>query len=200
MLAHELALPFAPPAVAAALAFGRTRPLWPGLARSTTGSRLFVQMLGVGFDAHVVHQLRVPLKRMLGRGAYVVQSLRELPRYGYPPIRLRVDGQETQAASVIVSKGRLYGGRYLLAPDACPGKPGFSVALFDHSGPAAALFYGAALPVNQLSWVGGIRHGRAQKIEFIGNAGLPSQTDGDAAGDAPLCVVDASAPIRVVVG
>src|SRR5487761_2782783 len=32
VLAHEYALPFAPRAVAAALAFGRTRPLWPGLA------------------------------------------------------------------------------------------------------------------------------------------------------------------------
>ena len=33
VLAHELALPFEPRAVAAALAFGRTRPLWPGVAR-----------------------------------------------------------------------------------------------------------------------------------------------------------------------
>ena len=33
VLAHELALPFAPRAVAAALAFGRTRPLWPGMVR-----------------------------------------------------------------------------------------------------------------------------------------------------------------------
>src|SRR5271155_2776697 len=47
VLAHELSLPFAPRAVAAALAFGRTRTLWPGVARGADGSRLFVQMLGV---------------------------------------------------------------------------------------------------------------------------------------------------------
>src|SRR3954454_17661326 len=47
VLAHELALPFAPRAVAAALAFGRTRLLWPGMARGAEASRLFVQMLGV---------------------------------------------------------------------------------------------------------------------------------------------------------
>jgi len=46
-----------------ALKPGRTRPLWPGVVRGTEGSRLFVQMLGVGFDARVVHQLSVPLKR-----------------------------------------------------------------------------------------------------------------------------------------
>ena len=61
VLANELGLPFAPGAVAHALAFGRTRPLWPGLASGPGGSRLFVQMLGVGFDAHVVQQLSFPL-------------------------------------------------------------------------------------------------------------------------------------------
>ena len=33
VLAHELGLPFSPKAVAAALAFGRTTTLWPGVAR-----------------------------------------------------------------------------------------------------------------------------------------------------------------------
>jgi len=200
VLAHELSLPFAPHAVAAALAFGRTRILWPGLARGPDSSRLFVQMLGVGFDAHVVHRLSLPLKRVLGRGAYVVQSLHEVLRYEYLPIRVQLDEQEVQASSVIVSKGRLYGGRYLLAPDACPGEPGFSVSLFEHSGPAAALLYGAALPINQLSRIGGVRRMRARHIEFIGNTRVPMQTDGDAAGSVPLSVADAPAPIQVVVG
>src|SRR5487761_2729152 len=64
VLAHELSLPFAPRAIAAALAFGRTRPLWPGLAAGRETHRLFVQMLSAGFDAHVVHRLPVPLKRV----------------------------------------------------------------------------------------------------------------------------------------
>jgi YegS/Rv2252/BmrU family lipid kinase len=200
VLAHELALPFAPRAVAAALAFGRTRMLWPGIARGASESRLFVQMIGVGFDAHVVHALPLPLKRIMGRGAYVVQSLREVVRYGYPPIHLRLDEQETQAASVIVSKGRLYGGRYLLAPDARPAEPGFSVVLFERSGPMAALCYGAALPTNRLGRATGVRHVRARRIEFIGKAVLSAQTDGDPATCMPLSVVDAPGPIAVVVG
>lgn len=199
VLAQELSLPFAPRAVAAALAFGRTQMLWPGVARGTEESRLFVQMLGVGFDAHVVHRLPLPLKRVLGRGAYVVQSLREVLRYDYAPIRVRLDEQETQAASVIVSKGRLYGGRYLLAPEAQPNEPGFSVMLFERSGPVAALCYGAALPLNRLAEAPGVRHVRARRIEFIGNAKAPVQSDGDAARYVPLSVTDAPGPIPVVV-
>ena len=202
VLAHELGLPFAPPAVAAALAFGRTRTLWPGMAhlQSSGTDRLFVQMLGVGLDAQVVHRLSDPLKHLIGRGAYVAQTLRELVRYPYQPVQLRVDGQEMRAASAIVSKGRLYAGRYLLAPGACSSEPGFSLALFEHNGPFSAMMYGAALPMNLLSRAPGLRLMRARRVEFFGNEAQPAQADGDAAGSTPLTVTDAGGPIEVVVG
>jgi YegS/Rv2252/BmrU family lipid kinase len=200
VLAHELGLPFAPRPVAAALAFGRTCTLWPGQANSTDGTRLFVQMLGVGFDAQVVHNLPFRLKKVLGKGAYVIQSLREMSRYPFPPIRMRIDGVEAESSSVIVSKGRLYGGRFHVAADAVPGEPGFSVVLFGRSGPAAAMMYGAALPLNLLGQAPGVRHVRAREIEFLQNAAVPAQTDGDRAGCAPLSVSDAPAPIQIVVG
>jgi len=199
VLAHELGLSFAPAAIAAGLAFGRTRPLWPGLARSPGRERLFVQMLGVGFDAQVVHRLSLPLKRFLGKGAYVVQSLREMVRYRHPVLRLRLDGVEVEAGSAIVSKGRLYGGRYTLAPAATPGEPGFQVALFGHGGTAGVLLYGAALPLNLLPRAPGLRLIRAREVELLGTP-VPAQADGDAAGHTPLTITDAPAPLRVVVG
>ncbi len=200
VLAHELALPFAPRAVAAALAFGRTRTLWPGMARGADCSRLFVQMLGIGFDAHVVHRLPVSLKRAFGRGAYALQTLHDAMSYRYPPITVRLDDQETQAASVIVSKGRFYAGRYLLAPDAVSAEPGFSVSLFRHGGACAALMYGATLPFDLLGRAPGVRQVRARRVDVVGNVAIPVQADGDPAGYAPLSVVDAPGPIEVVIG
>jgi diacylglycerol kinase (ATP) len=200
VLAHELSLPFSPRTTAAALAFGRTRTLWPGLVHGTGVSRLFVQMLGVGFDASVVRNLPVPLKRALGRGAYVCQTLRELVRYPFEPIGVTLDGQAMQAASVIVTKGTLYGGRYTLAPEAVPSEPGFSVVLFDTYGPGAALLYGAALPLNLLARAPGIRRLRARHLDFGGIAGSYAQADGDTVNWAPLCVTDAARSIQIVIG
>jgi diacylglycerol kinase (ATP) len=200
VLAHELGLPFSPKAVAAALAFGRTTTLWPGVASSAQGDRLFVQMLGVGFDAHVVRRVSFPMKRLFGKGAYVLRSLAELTRYDYAPIRVRIDDVETRAASVIVSKGRLYGGRFRLAADAVPGAPGFSVMLFDRGGPWSALMYGAALPLNLLGRAPGVRQIRADRVDFIGNEPLPAQADGDPAGCGINSVTNAASPIQVVVG
>jgi diacylglycerol kinase family enzyme len=203
VLAHELGLPFAPRAVAAALAFGRTSTLWPGLAANGVGSRLFVQMLGVGFDAHVVHHLSPRLKRATGRTAYVLQTVRECARYRFQPVRVAIDGVVSEVGSVIVSKGRLYGGRYLLAPDASPHRPGFSVVTFERAGVLPALMYGAALPLNLLWRAPGVRHARAESVELLDAAAArhaPAQADGDAAGCAPLTIRDAAAPIEVVVG
>ena len=203
VLAHEYALPFAPRAVAAALAFGRTRLLWPGLAESgeppAESARLFVQMLGVGFDAEVVRRLPLGLKKVFGRGAYVWQTLRELARYAFPPIALRLDGVAVEAASAIVTKGRLYGGRYLLAPEADSSAQGFSVVLFDQTGWQAALRGAIALPLGRLGGIAGVRRVRAREIEFLGLGTAPGQADGDPVGQAPRLVRDAAQPIPLVV-
>ncbi len=199
VMAHELDLPFAPRAVAAALAFGRTRVVWPGLALSGAKSRLFVQMLGAGFDAQVVHHLPLALKRALGRGSYVLQSMRELSRYSYPPIALCVDGVEMHTRSVVVTKGHLYAGTYMLAPGATPTLKGFTVALCNADGPLATMAYGMALPLNLMPRMRGVRLIRAEHVE-ISSLGIPAQADGDAAGAGPIVVRDAPAPINVVVG
>ncbi len=199
VLARELHLPFGARNVASTLVSDTVMTLWPGIARSAGGSRLFVQMLGIGFDAHVVHHISRPVKRVLGRGAYVVQTLRELPRYKFEAMRVSVDGVMHDAGSVIVSKGRLYGGPYMLAPEASPGSPGFSVVLFKHGGIGSALLAGAALPLNMITRLPGMVRMRAHDIAF-GLQVLPAQSDGDPAGCTPLHVTDARSPIAVVVG
>lgn len=197
VLAHELGLPFAPSQVAAALAFSRTRPIWPGIAEDSCGERLFVQMLGTGFDAEVVHHLDLGLKRRLGRTAYVLQGLRETTRYSFPAITLTLDGEPTSAGSVIVTKGRYYAGHYTIAPQASPFQPGFTVVMFDRAGPLSALAYGTALTLDQIGRMPGIRIRQASIIHIA--AGL-TQADGDPAGSGPLTIRDAALPIDVVVG
>lgn len=200
VLAHELGLPNAAREVASILASGRSRTLWPGIAYGPQGRRLFVQMLGIGFDAQVVHNVSRPVKRALGRGAYVIQTLRELPRYGFARMQVGIDGVQHEAGGVIVSKGCLYGGPYMLAPDAVPGERGFSVVLFERASIASALLAGAALPMNLMQRLPGLRRLRGHEIAVSTKTALPAQSDGDPAGSTPLRVVDALAPIQVLTG
>ncbi len=206
VLAHELGLPGAAAEVASVLAAGRSRLLWPGVAHGPEGHRLFVQMLGIGFDAHVVHHISRPVKRALGRGAYVVQTLRELTRYGFGRMQVTIDGVPHETGGIIICKGGLYGGPYMLAPEAVPGERGFSVVLFEHASIVSAMLAGAALPLNMMQRLPGLRRLRGYEIAVSTDVGagngvaLPAQSDGDPAGSTPLRVVDAQAPIQVLAG
>ncbi len=201
VLAKEYGLSTSPRAIANALAYQRTQPLWPGIADMQGRDHVFVQMVGLGFDGAVVHGLRPGMKRMIGRGAYVWQSMWESVAYRFPPVRLTVDGKTYQAASVVVSKGRLYGGPYLLAPNAVSTAPGFQVALFENPGTVPALLSGAALPLGLLPRCPGVRVIAGSHIEFApGSGAIMTQSDGDALVGMPAAVVDADSPIRLVVG
>jgi diacylglycerol kinase family enzyme len=201
VLAKEYRLSTGPRAIANALAYKRTEVLWPGIAQMEGGQHVFVQMVGLGFDGAVVHGLQPLLKRAIGRGAYVWQSIWESVAYGFPKLRLRVDGKDYEASSVVVSKGRLYGGPYLLAPNAASYQPGFQVALFENSGTLAALLSGAALPLGLLPRCPGVRVVAGMHVEFAtGNGTILTQSDGDAMPGTPHAVINASHSIPIVVG
>ena len=198
VFAWELGIPVRPEAAARLLAEGEARVLHPGEVRFADGrTRLFVQMLGAGFDAAVVANLDLRLKRRIGRGAYVWGAVRELGRYRFPPLRVVFEEQERRASSVIVSKGRLYAGRHLLAPGAEMAQPGFQVALFGGSGPVAAAAYGAALPLNLLPRMPGLLLRPATWLRIEGE-GVAVQADGDPVGWLPVEVRVAPDPLRVV--
>ncbi len=84
VLAKEYKLSTTPRAIANTLAYKRCQRLWPGVAQLPGGQRVFVQMLGLGFDGAVVKGVQPMLKRAIGKGAYVWQSLWESVAYRFP--------------------------------------------------------------------------------------------------------------------
>ncbi|MBR0654188.1 diacylglycerol/lipid kinase family protein [Plastoroseomonas arctica] len=198
VLAWEMGLAMRPEDAAGRLASGRMVELRPGLARFSDGrARLFVQMLGAGFDAAVVRDLDTGLKRRIGKGAYVLETLRQLHRYQFPRITVDMDGEIHHATSAIITKGRLYAGRYRLAPEAKQGEPGFHVALFSARGWLSTAVLGAALPLNLLPSMPGVRLLRASRVSLTGE-GVPVQADGDAAGTLGMTVADMPGPLRLI--
>lgn len=199
VLAHEIGVAFRPDRNAASLLAGRVAMLHPGLLQAGGQTRLFLQMAGVGFDAQVVHRLSLPLKRRIGRSAYAVQSCREVGRYPFPLLDVTLDGQRHAAFGVIVSKGRYYGGRYTIAPDATPHAPGFTVTLLDRGGAVFATKAALALLADRAGALGGTRRIRAQRIEVASSMPVPVQCDGDPAGHTPAVMTAAMESLRVIV-
>src|SRR5271169_6342338 len=111
VLANEISLSRDPRLLAQVIADGTPKPIWPGRA----GDRLFLAMIGVGFDAEVLGALDPYLRRRIGKLGYIWAILLCLWRYRRAEFVVGIEGGEYRAASVIVTTGRLYAGRFVIA-------------------------------------------------------------------------------------
>jgi YegS/Rv2252/BmrU family lipid kinase len=179
VLARELEILGSVERVVANLLQGRVVPIRLGRADSSAGTRHFIMMAGVGFDAHVVATVSLALKRWIGKGAYAVASLRRLLNYRADLYRVIVDDVPFQAASVIVARGRFYAGSFVIAPPSRLEQPALHACLFELAGRRHVIRYGNAMLRNRLHETEAYRVLPAQRVEVLGHEGEPVQGDGD---------------------
>ncbi|MGH8545632.1 MAG: diacylglycerol/lipid kinase family protein, partial [Gammaproteobacteria bacterium] len=184
VLAAEIGLRTDPATVARCVALGQPRPIALGAA----DGRRFILMAGAGFDANVVAGVSGPMKRWLGKGAYVLAALRQLLGAGLPVYEVRTDNTVHHAASVIVANARHYGGRFVCAPEASLESDTLQVCLFERGGRLAAIGYGLALVTGRLPDLASYRLIEARRIELRGRPGEPLQGDGDIIGQLDVAI------------
>ena len=195
VLARELAIPFAPEAAAHLILSGAGATVWPGMVEDAKHARLFVQMAGIGFDASVVHWLPSRLKRAVGRTAYVLTMLGAALRYRFPTLRVQVDGTAYHAHGVVVSKGRLYGGRFVICRTGIQHEAGFRVIMLETAGIPATLRMGWALLRGRVERMRDVRIVTGRDIEVHAATPVPVQVDGDVLGMTPVRIRDAGRPL-----
>jgi diacylglycerol kinase (ATP) len=204
VLAHELGLGFSAAAVARTMTAGRALVMQPGEAANGTGARCFSLMAGAGFDAKVVAGVSAPLKRRLGRAAYVWRSLVEARRYRPVRYQVEIDGVRHEASSVIVTRSRHYAGPYVVAPKAALGEPLLHVCLFERWGRSHTFRYGLALLLGRLPRTTGYRvvTGRTVRVSVLSDAGerreQPVQIDGDDALTLPVSIGLSAGAVRLL--
>ncbi len=207
VLAAEIGQAITPAAIAKTVAEGAPQSICLGRAsfhdatakdKGGPRERVFVMMAGAGFDAHVVEHVNLGLKRLIGKGAYVWESARQLACFGFPRYRVTIDGKAHDAASVIIANGRHYGGRYVGAPEARLADPCLYALLFERGGRLATLRYGAALVGDRLPYLPDVRLVAAREIVIEGPAGDPVQGDGDLLARLPVRVSLLPEALRLV--
>jgi diacylglycerol kinase (ATP) len=195
VLAAEIGLATDPAAVAHTVLHGRVSEVAVGIANG----RRFLMMAGVGFDAQVVAGIVPRLKKMLGKGAYVLETFRQLLHYRFPRFHFVIDGQPYEGASAIIAKGHFYAGRFVCAPDARLESPSFQVCLFRSGGPFAVLYYGTAMMLGLVPRLPDVALVTGTRIEVQGPAGDPVQGDGDTLAAMPLSVSLAPERLKLLV-
>jgi diacylglycerol kinase family enzyme len=221
-LIRELGLPTNPVRAATAIRDGGVRPIYLGQidpagkaseSRGGVGShashgmgegatqaptiahRLFILMVGAGFDASIVRSVP-PGKKKLGMFAYMVAGIIQLFRYDYSTIIFRVDGREVKGTSGIIAKARCYGGPFAIVPHVRLDRPELVLCLFKGRGPITYMKY-------TLGVIAGVHH-RMRDVEFHTGSTIeiespvPLQADGEAIGFGPARVTIVPETLNIV--
>jgi diacylglycerol kinase (ATP) len=194
IIAKELKLPHNPVQAARELPLWKPRRIALGVAvgspqpaaSASPVHRYFLSVAGIGYDAYVISRLAVDFKMSLGVVAYVLEAIKQVMRYSFPPVVCRTDGYQTRATFAVVQRTSRYAGWFRTAPRQSVIKPQFGVSLYKSRHRLRYFLYGAAILARQT--LPDIEQMDVRKIEFA--AETPGtkvyfELDGEVAGILP---------------
>jgi len=181
VLAWELDLPRNPRGLVRLIEENETLKVCPGIANG----RRIILMASVGLDARAVAAVKTTAKRMIGGGAYLLAALTAL-RQTPPCYKVTVDGRDFEAATVIVSRARRYGGPFSLTPDAGLETGALQIVMMRSYGLVPAVRYALALAFGRLHQLHDVMVVPGRKVSIDGPRDEPVQIDGDIVTRLPL--------------
>ncbi|MBX2829659.1 MAG: YegS/Rv2252/BmrU family lipid kinase [Rhodospirillales bacterium] len=168
----------------------------PGLVNG----RAFFLMVGMGADADTVANVSLKLKRMIGKGAYVLEGLRNIIFPRHRDFEVNIGRENYRVSGVVVTHAQHYGGEFIISPTANLTDNGFDVVLMPGNGVGALSRYGLALTLNRLHEQSDVSVVRAERITITSHCGpAPLQIDGESAGKLPCEISLSPYPVRLMV-
>jgi YegS/Rv2252/BmrU family lipid kinase len=166
------------------------------------GDQHFVCFAGIGFDAHVAHNLPSERKRRFGAMAYFLTSAQRIGAYRKAPHRAKitVDGEthEMEFLILVVSNIRKYGGGLIPAPHAKVDDGLLDVCIFPKANYLNIMKQMAATTKGKHLDLPGIRHFQGRDIVIETESDEQIQLDGDAwPGSSPFCISVVPKSLRV---
>ncbi len=182
VLAHEIGLKLNSTSIANAIAFGEAKPIYLG----NLNGNVFLLMASVGFDSRVVAQVSTKLKKIVGKGAYLISAVKVLLQYSSPKLIISTKEKRYKGNWVIISKSSCYGGKFRLAPEADLKRPDFIVTVFKGEKRKHIFLNICSIILGQVKRCPETQVFSTQELTIEGEAIEPFQVDGDHSGYLPL--------------
>ena len=203
ILARELGLPLDPVRAAAELARWSPRriplgkatwcagPTPPNTSTAQNGpaTRYFVTVAGIGYDAHVVYKLSLPMKLSWGVAGYIAEAFRQAFLYRFQGFSCRINGGPDRIATfAALQRASNYGGWLHLTPEARFFHDRFSLCLFKSANRVRYFLYAALVLARQHFLLSDVELVEARKLccaaQVAGEA-IRFELDGELVGTLP---------------
>lgn len=159
------------------------------LDAARANDKLFLLMAGVGFDAHVVHELDRVRRGPISMASYILPAALSVAAYSYPLLTVWVDGVKVfPSASGFAFVGNIaeYGTGFPILPHASPHDGVLDVCVLPCRSPLdlVPLFLKAAAGEHVRGE--GVVYMKGKHVRIESPSPVPVQLDGDSAGHTPV--------------
>ena len=179
------------------IARGNSRLASVGLIEKDSVRKYFLLMAGIGFDGFIVKGVRVAEKRLFGKAAYAISTLRHFLNWEQDLMMVTAGTGTLECHSLIVCNAARYAGKFRIAPGASLFEPELEVICIKN--PARKTYLEAA--ANLLTGRGfsgkDISTFRTREVEVSGNK--PVQVDGDFYCHSPVKISIATDFVKLIV-
>jgi YegS/Rv2252/BmrU family lipid kinase len=196
VLARECGLPLDPENAFRIALEREPRKITLGHIKTGEVERYFSFVAGAGLDAHVVHGVSTGLKKLIGKGAYIVKAISTLALWRPPRLVVSVEGREIDCQLVVASNGKDYGGDFVMAPDADITEPGLCFTLLTDMRAVAMLKFALAFGIGRHLSIKGVETIAAPGARISGKAHV--QLDGDYFSTTPAEISSVTDALRLV--
>jgi diacylglycerol kinase family enzyme len=155
--------------------------------------RIFLLMVGCGFDAEVVRRMHAARTGHIHQLSYAKPLIDALRRYPYPTLRIRCDGPgadgsdlDVKASWAFVVNLPRYAMGLNFAPDAIGTDGLLDVCTFRHGTLWRGLWYLSHVFFGSHRSLGGCTTARARRVRIEAETEVPYQLDGDPGGLLPV--------------
>jgi YegS/Rv2252/BmrU family lipid kinase len=161
-------------------------------------NRYFSLMAGIGFDGETVCNVRDSVKKISGKGAYILSGMNTLLRYRPPMIQVKTPSETFTGFTAVVGKSRCYAGKFQVTPRADVQEPALDVCLLKSKTRKSMLkFIGGVITKKHLDF-SNVVYRKVKKVEITSKDRVNVQIDGDYFGMLPVTIDVVENAIRVV--
>ncbi|MCC9624317.1 YegS/Rv2252/BmrU family lipid kinase [Thalassospira sp. MA62] len=198
--ANVLAVEVGMPIKARAIAEYVNNPGFVWVRPGLVNGRAFFLMVGMGADADTVANVSLRLKRLIGKGAYVLEGLRNIFFPRHRDFEVSIGRENYRVAGAVITHARHYGGAFIISPDASLTDNSLDVVLMPGNGISALSRYGLALTLNRLHAQSDVSVVRTERVTVTSHCGpAPLQIDGESAGKLPCEISLSPYPVKLMV-
>jgi diacylglycerol kinase (ATP) len=160
-------------------------------------TRHFLLMAGIGFDGETVCGVNPWVKKITGKGAYILSGIKTILKYNPSRITLKYNSEQKSGYNAIIGKASCYGGDFKVTPDAKLTEPFFYIFLMHQKGRFNLIHYISGIINKSHLKLKDISYFKASEIEIQGNAYI--QIDGDYLGTTPSKIDIAPDALQLVI-